>query len=146
MVEESANYIRNNTKHRPKIGVICGSGLGKLNYKISCCPDLLGSGHQVTRKGSGSEGVTQIWYTSISDSLPRILREKDKWIGFAALISNTDFSLTLLCIILSTLNTANLSHCRLQTYLWYQRINEQIFFWLQLISLIILVTVDFSNI
>jgi purine-nucleoside phosphorylase len=34
MVEESANYILNNSKHRPKIGVICGSGLGSLADQV----------------------------------------------------------------------------------------------------------------
>ena len=27
-ISESANYLLNRTKHRPKIAIICGSGLG----------------------------------------------------------------------------------------------------------------------
>ncbi|XP_047481497.1 purine nucleoside phosphorylase-like isoform X1 [Penaeus chinensis] len=30
LIQESANYLLTGTKHRPKIGVICGSGLGGL--------------------------------------------------------------------------------------------------------------------
>jgi hypothetical protein len=30
IVKESADFILNHTQHRPKIGIICGSGLGKL--------------------------------------------------------------------------------------------------------------------
>ena len=28
-ISESANYLLSRTKHRPKIAIICGSGLGK---------------------------------------------------------------------------------------------------------------------
>ncbi|KAK9875180.1 hypothetical protein WA026_005971 [Henosepilachna vigintioctopunctata] len=30
-IEESANYLKANTEYRPKIGIICGSGLGSLS-------------------------------------------------------------------------------------------------------------------
>ena len=34
-VSESADYLMNRTKLRPKIAIICGSGLGKLHD--NCC-------------------------------------------------------------------------------------------------------------
>lgn len=34
-LEQSANYILKQTKHRPSIGIICGSGLGN-STGISC--------------------------------------------------------------------------------------------------------------
>lgn len=35
VIQESANYLLSGTRHRPKIGVICGSGLGGLADQLS---------------------------------------------------------------------------------------------------------------
>lgn len=34
VIQESANFLLKNSKHRPKIGVICGSGLGSLGEEL----------------------------------------------------------------------------------------------------------------
>ena len=33
-VKTTANFLLGRTKYRPKIGIICGSGLGKIFYKF----------------------------------------------------------------------------------------------------------------
>lgn len=40
-VSESANYLMSKTKQRPKIAIICGSGLGKETNKVlwHCFPN-----------------------------------------------------------------------------------------------------------
>lgn len=35
VIQESANYLLSGTRHRPKIGIICGSGLGGLADQLS---------------------------------------------------------------------------------------------------------------
>ena len=41
MVSVSASYLMDKTKHRPKIAIICGSGLGKILFNSFYCNNIL---------------------------------------------------------------------------------------------------------
>ncbi len=53
-VEESAAYLLERTKQRPKIGIICGSGLGKVQEKDQeRISKELGKDQEIMRLGLG---------------------------------------------------------------------------------------------